>query len=190
MAQISTNEFKAGIKVEIEGQPYLIVSNEFVKPGKGQAFNRVKLKHLVSSRALERTFKSGDKLDLADVDEANMRMLYKEADAVVFMDDATFEQLRITNDHLADVLKWLKEDLVYEVLFYKGAPITVEPPTFLDLVIIETSPGVRGDTASGRVMKPAILETGAQILIPIFVEQGEKIRVDTRTSEYVSRFKE
>ena len=187
MAQISTNEFKAGLKVEMEGQPYLIVSNEFVKPGKGQAFNRVKLKHLISGRVIERTFKSGDKLELADVVEANMRMLYKETDGVVFMDDANFEQLKITNDHLADVVSWLKEHLVYEVIFYKGAPIAVEPPTFLELIITETSPGVRGDTASGRVMKPAILETGAQILVPIFVDQGEKIRVDTRTSEYVSR---
>jgi elongation factor P len=187
MAQISTNEFRAGIKVEMEGQPYLIVSNEFVKPGKGQAFNRVKLKHLISARVIERTFKSGEKLDLADVSEANMRMLYKEADGVVFMDDNSFEQTKIQNEQLGDVGQWLKEDLLYEIIFYKGAPITVEPPTFLELVITDTAPGVRGDTASGRVMKPATVETGAQVLVPIFVEQGEKIRVDTRTGEYVSR---
>jgi elongation factor P len=187
MAQISTNEFRAGIKVEMENQPYVIVSNEFVKPGKGQAFNRVKLKNLITGRVIERTFKSGDKLDLADVVEAKMRMLYKESDGVVFMDDDTFEQIKITNDHLHDVTKWLKEDILYEILFYKGTPIAVEPPTFMELIITDTSPGVRGDTASGRVLKPATLETGAQVQVPIFVELGEKIRVDTRTGEYVSR---
>jgi elongation factor P len=187
MAQVSTSELKGGMKVEVEGQPYTIVSNEFVKPGKGQAFNRVKLKHLMTGRVVERTFKSGEKLDLADVAEANMRMLYKESDGVIFMDDANFEQVKILTAQLTDTEKWLKEDLLYEVIFYKGNPITVEPPTFMELVITECSPGVRGDTASGRVLKPAIVETGAKIQVPIFVEQGEKIRVDTRTGEYVSR---
>ncbi len=187
MAQISTNEFKGGVKVEMEGQPYTIVSNEFVKPGKGQAFNRVKLKHLMTGRVIERTFKSGDKLEIADVAEAMMRMLYKESDGVVFMDDNSFEQVKIMNAQIADNEKWLKEDLVYDIIFYKGEPISVEPPTFLDLIITETSPGVRGDTASGRVLKPAIVETGAKIQVPIFVEQGEKVRIDTRTGDYVSR---
>ena len=187
MAQISTNEFRAGVKVEMEGQPYVITSNEFVKPGKGQAFNRVKLKHLMSGRVLERTFKSGEKLEVADVEESKMRMLYKEADGAVFMDDNSFEQVKILNQQIADNDQWLKEDLLYDIVFYKGEPITVEPPTFLDLVITETAPGVRGDTASGRVLKPATVETGAKVQVPIFVEQGEKIRVDTRTGEYVSR---
>ncbi len=187
MAQVSTNEFKAGLKVEMEGQPYTIVSNEFVKPGKGQAFNRVKLKHLMTGRVIERTFKSGEKLDEADVVEANMRMLYREADGVVFMDDNSFEQITIQNTALGDTEQWLKEDLLYEVIFYKGAPVSVQPPTFLELKITESAPGVRGDTSSGRVLKPALLETGAKVQVPIFVEQGELIRVDTRTGEYVSR---
>lgn len=187
MAQMSTSDIRGGVKVEVEGQPYTVVSNEFVKPGKGQAFNRIKIKHLITGRVVERTFKSGEKLDLADVSEAKMRMLYKEADSVVFMDDATFEQIHIPNQQVEDMMQWLKEDMVYQVIFYKGNPITVEPPTFMELLITETSPGVRGDTASGRVMKPAILETGAKVQIPIFVDQGEKIRVDTRTGEYVSR---
>ena len=187
MAQVSTNEFKAGIKVEIDGQPYVIVNNEFVKPGKGQAFNRVKIKHLITGRVIERVFKSGDKADLADIVEAEMRLLYKEADGAIFMDDKSFEQVKIANENLGDVTQWLKEDLVYEVIFYKNNPITVEPPTFLELLIVDTAPGSRGDTVSGRVMKPAILETGAKIQVPIFVEQNEKIRVDTRTGEYVSR---
>jgi len=187
MAQVSTNEFRSGVKVEMDGQPWLIVSNEFVKPGKGQAFNRVKLKNLITARVIERTFKSGDKLDLADVVETNMRLLYRETDGAIFMDDVSFEQVKIMNEHLSDVKSWLKEDLVYDVIFYKGSPITVEPPTFLELVITETLPGVRGDTTSGRVLKPATVETGAQVQVPIFVEQGEKIKVDTRTGEYVSR---
>ena len=187
MAQISTNEFKAGLKVEVDGQPFNITSIEFVKPGKGQAFNRVKLKHLVTGRTLERTFKSGEKIDIADVEESSLRMLYKESDGVVFMDDDSFEQLKILSKNIGDNEQWLKDDLLYKIIFYKGEPITVEPPTFLDLEITETSPGVRGDTASGRVMKPAVVETGAKIQVPLFVDQGEKIRIDTRTGEYVSR---
>ncbi len=187
MAQVSTNEFKSGMKVEVDNQPYTIISNEFVKPGKGQAFNRVKLRHLMTGRTLERTFKSGDKVDVADVAEAKMRMLYSESDGVVFMDDITFEQLKISSTAIGDNSQWLKEDFVYDIIFYKGEPITCEPATFLDLIITETSPGVRGDTASGRVLKPAVLETGAKIQVPIFVEQGEKVRIDTRTGEYVSR---
>lgn len=187
MAQYSTNEFKAGLKVEMEGQPYTIISNEFVKPGKGQAFNRVKLKHLMTGRINERTFKSGEKLDEADVNEAKMRMLYKESDGIVFMDDNTFEQTKISNENVEQVQQWLKEDLVYDVIFYKGEPISVEPPTFLELKIVDSAPGVRGDTSSGRVMKPAVLETGAKIQVPIFVDSGEVIRVDTRTGEYVGR---
>lgn len=187
MAQISTNEFRAGVKIEVEGQPYTIVSNEFVKPGKGGAFNRVRLKHLITGRTIDRTFKSGDKADVADVVETEMRMLYKEAEGVIFMDDKTFEQVKIPFESMGDNSKWIMEDHLYFIVFYKGQPVTVEPPTFMEMVITDTSPGVRGDTASGRVLKPAILESGAKIQVPIFVEQGEKVKVDTRTGEYVSR---
>lgn len=187
MAQVSTNELKGGLKVEVEGQPYTIVSNEFVKPGKGQAFNRVRIKHLITGRVLERTYKSGDKLDLADVVDTKMRMLYKEQDGIVFMDDATFEQHKLTLECIGDNINWILEDMVYDVIFYKGQPVTIEPPTFMEMKIVETSPGVRGDTASGRVLKPAILESGAKVQVPIFIDQGEKIKVDTRTGEYVSR---
>jgi elongation factor P len=187
MAQISTNEFKAGVKVEVEGQPYTIISNEFVKPGKGQAFNRVRLKHLLTNRSIDRTFKSGDKVDIADVVETKMRMLYKEADGVIFMDEISFEQTKIPLDNMGETTNWLLEDHMYDIIIYKGVPVTVEPSTFMEMLIIETSPGVRGDTASGRVLKPAIVESGAKIQVPIFVEQGEKIKIDTRTGEYVSR---
>lgn len=187
MPQISTNEFRAGVKIELEGQPYTIISNEFVKPGKGQSFNRVRLKHLILGRTLERTFKSGDKADVADVVETEMRMLYKEADGVVFMDDKTFEQVKIAFESMGDNSRWLMEDHLYFIVFYKGQPVTVEPPTFMEMLITETAPGARGDTASGRVLKPAIVESGAKIQVPIFVEQGEKVKVDTRSGEYVSR---
>lgn len=187
MSQISTNEFKGGVKIEIEAQPYVIISNEFVKPGKGQAFNRVRLKNLLNGRTIDRTFKSGDKVDLADVVEASMRMLYKSGRDFVFMDDDTFEQLTIDEERIGQCEQWMKEDLLYSIILYKGETVSIEPPIFMELKVTQTDPGIRGDTATGRVMKPAELETGAKIQIPIFVEEGEIIKVDTRTSEYVSR---
>jgi len=190
MAQISTGEIRGGHKVEVEGQPYIVVSNEFVKPGKGQAFNRIRMKHLLNGRVIELTFKSGEKLNVADVSESAMRMLYKEADGIVFMDEKTFEQIIISKENIGETESWLLDDHVYNVIFYNGNPVTVEPPTFMEMVITDTSPGDRGNTASGRVLKPAILESGVKVQVPIFIEQGEKIKVDTRTGEYVSRVKE
>lgn len=186
MAQATTNEFRTGLKVELDGQPYIMVYNEFVKPGKGQAFNRTKLKNLFTGRIVEKTFKSGDKIELADVHETSMRLLYEDADGFVFMDDESFEQFTVGTESVADVKQWLKEDTIYEVIFYKGSPVLVTPPTFMELKITETTPGERGDT-SGRVLKPATVETGAEIQIPIFINEEEIIKVDTRTGEYVSR---
>lgn len=186
MAQVATNEFKQGLKVEVDGEPYTIVSNEFVKPGKGQPFNRVKLKHLKTGRVVERTFKSGEKLDLADVEEKKMRMLYKESDSIVFMDDQTFDQIHISNSLIGEKEQWLMEEILYDIIFYKGSPIDINPPTFMEMKITETAVGLRGDT-SGRVLKPALTESGAKIQVPIFVNEGDKIKVDTRTGEYVSR---
>lgn len=190
MPQISTNEFKAGIKIELEGQPYTIVSNEFVKPGKGQSFNRVRIKHLITGRVIERTFKSGDKAELADVTETNMRLLYREADGVTFMDDNSFEQIKIPMESLGDTVQWLLDDVLYGIVSYNGVPVNIEPPTFMEMRIVDTAPGDRGNTASGRVLKPATTETGAKIQVPIFVNQDELIKVDTRTGEYVSRVSE
>lgn len=187
MAQVSTNEFKQGIKVEVEGEPFTIVSNEFVKPGKGQPFNRVRLKHLITGRVVEKTYKSGEKLDLADVEETKMRMLYKESDAVVFMDDKSFDQISIPLTVIGDKMQWLAEETLYDIVLYKNQPVAIEPPTFMEMTVVETTPGARGDTASGRVLKPATTETGASIQIPIFVNQGDKIKVDTRDGSYVSR---
>lgn len=187
MAQYSTSDLRGGFKVEVENEPYTVISNEFVKPGKGQPFNRIKLKHLITGRAIEKTFKSGEKVLAADVEEMKMRMSYKESDGVVFMDDQSFEQFTIPFSVLQDKKQWLMEEVLYDVVFYKGQPIDITPPTFMEMTIVETAPGARGDTASGRVLKPAVTESGAKVQVPIFIEEGEKIKVDTRTGEYVAR---
>lgn len=190
MAYITTVDMKPGVKIEIDGQPYVIIHNDAVKPGKGQAFNRIRIKNLINGKTIEMTMKSGDRADLADVLEISMRMLYRETDGVVFMNDTNFDQVTIQNDHIGDAADWLLEDQIYSITFYKGTAISMTPPTFMELKITDTLPGVRGNTASGRVMKPATLETGAMIQVPIFVDQDEKIKVDTRTKEYVSRVSE
>ncbi len=187
MSSISTNEFKNGAKIEVDKEPYTIVGCEFVKPGKGQAFTRTKLKHLLSGRVIERTFRSGEKFQLADVEELNMRLLYCETEDAVFMNDNTFDQLNVPLSVIADNKKWLKDDILYELLLYKGTVVDITPPTFMELKITETAPGARGDTASGRVLKPATVETGAEVQVPIFISEGEIIKVDTRTGDYVSR---
>jgi elongation factor P len=186
MAQVSTNEFRSGLKVEVDGEPYIMVTNEFVKPGKAQPFSRVKLKHIKTGRVIERTFKSGEKLDVADVAETKMRMLYKDANQVSFMDDVTFEQIEIPLTLIGDGERWMMEEIVYSIVFYKGVPVEVIPPTFMEMTITETAPGLRGDT-SGRVLKAALTESGAKVQVPIFVEEGDKIKIDTRTGDYVSR---
>lgn len=187
MAQLTTNEIRGGMKVEVENQPYTVVSNEFVKPGKGQAFNRIRIKHLITNRVVEKTFKSGEKIDLADVVDAMMRMLYTQGEDAVFMDETSFEQIHIPVANMGDNAQWLLEDQLYDIIFYKGAPVAVEPPTFMEMRITDTAPGDRGNTASGRVLKPATLQSGAKIQVPIFVNQDEVVKVDTRTGEYVSR---
>lgn len=187
MAQVNTNDLKQGMKLEIDKQPYVVVSLEFVKPGKGQAFTRTRIKNLMTGRVIEKSYRSGEKLDLADIEETMMRMLYKDVDSVVFMDDKTFEQSSISLEQIGDTEQWMMEDLLYGIIFYNGSPINVEPPTFMEMKVTETAPGVRGDTASGRVMKPAVTESGAKVQVPIFIEQDEVIKIDTRTGEYVSR---
>lgn len=187
MGQMSTSEIRGGDKLIVEGQPYTVISNEFVKPGKGQSFNRMRLKHLLTGRTIERTFKSGEKIDVADVVETQMRMLYKESEGAVFMDEKSYEQMTIPFEQIGDKQKWLLDDTLYSVIFYNGAPVSIEPPIFMEMKVVETSPGARGDTTSGRVLKPAVLESGAEVSIPIFVDKDEMIKVDTRTGEYVSR---
>lgn len=187
MPQVGINELKNGMKVEMDKEPFNIVGLEFVKPGKGQAFTRAKLKHLISGRVVEKTFKSNEKLDIADVEETQMRLLYTEQNDAVFMHDETFEQISVPLSVIGEQEKWLMEEVLYDITFYKGNVVAVAPPTFLSVEITETEPGARGDSTSGRVLKPATIQTGAKIQVPIFINQGEKIKVDTRTGEYVSR---
>ncbi len=190
MATYSTNEFRAGLKVLLEGDPCTIVENEFVKPGKGQAFNRVRLKNLKTGRVWERTFKSGESLDAADVMDISMEYLYSDGEFWHFMKtDGSFEQLAADEAAVGETKDWLKEQESYEVCLFNGTPISVSPPNHIELEIVETDPGVKGDTATGG-SKPATLTTGAVVRVPLFISQGEVIRVDTRTREYISRAKQ
>ena len=186
MASYSTNEFRSGLKIILDGDPYVIVENEFVKPGKGQAFNRVKVRNLRTGRVVDKTFKSGDSVEAADVIEQSMQYLYTDGEFWHFMLPDTYEQFAADQSAVADAEKWLKEEDVCQVTLWNGVPLLVMPPNFVELKIVETDPGVRGDTAQGGV-KPAKLETGAVVRVPLFVEEGEVVRVDTRNGEYVSR---
>ena len=189
MASYSTNEFKSGLKVLLEGDPCSILENEFVKPGKGQAFNRVRFRNLKTGRVWERTFKSGDTIESADVMELDMEYLYTDGEFWHFMKtDGSFEQFAASTPVVGDTKNWLKEQEVYTVTLWNDDPISVTPPNFVELVVTETDPGLKGDTAQGGT-KPAALTTGASIRVPLFVDIGDVLRIDTRTGEYVSRVK-
>ncbi len=186
MATYSTNEFKAGLKVMIDNDPGVIIENEFVKPGKGQAFNRVKIRNLKTGRVIERTFKSGETIEAADVVDTEMQYLYNDGEFWHFMHPETFEQVAADKQTVADAAKWLKEQGICLITLWNGVPIVVEPPNTVELKIVQTDPGVRGDTSGGGT-KPATLETGAVVKVPLFIQTGELIKVNTRTGEYVSR---
>ncbi|CAA0081790.1 Elongation factor P [Zhongshania aliphaticivorans] len=188
MANYSTNEFRNGLKVMLDGEPCSILDNEFVKPGKGQAFNRVRLRNLNSGRVWERTFKSGESLEGADVIDQSMEYLYNDGEFYHFMDPETFEQFQADLKAVGDASNWLKEQDVCVVTLYNGNPLSVTPPNFVELEIVETDPGVKGDTAQGGT-KPAYLSTGAVVKVPLFITEGEVIKVDTRTGEYQNRVK-
>ncbi len=173
----------------IDGDPYTIVENEIVKPGKGQAFNRVKIRNLKTGRVIERTYKSGESVEAADVMDVTLEFLYSDGEYWHFMDPKSFEQIQASEAAMVDAAQWLKGQEVCEVTLWNGEPLSVSAPNFVELQITETDPGVRGDTATGG-SKPAILETGATVRVPLFVDQDEVIRVDTRTGEYASRAKE
>jgi len=179
MAVYSTNEMRGGMKILLDGDPYAIIENEFVKPGKGQAFNRVKMRNLKTGRVLERNFKSGDTAEVADVTDQDMQYLYNDGQFWYFMVPDTFEQIAAGPEAVADAKQWLKEEMSCIVTLWNGVP----------LKIVETDPGVRGDTATGG-QKPAKLETGAVVRVPLFINEGEVIKVDTRTSTYISRVKQ
>jgi len=186
MATYSTNEFKSGLKIMLDGDPYAIVDNEFVKPGKGQAFNRVKVRNLKTGRVIDRTFKSGESVEAADVLEIDMQYLYTDGEFWHFMVPDNFEQYQADLAAMGDASKWLKGEEVCKVTLYNNRPLSVEPPNTVELTITETDPGVRGDTSGGG-NKPATLETGAVVRVPLFINEGETIKVNTRTAEYLSR---
>ena len=186
MANYSTNDLRAGLKVMLDGDPCSILANELVKPGKGQAFARVKLRNLKSGRVWERTFKSGESLDAADVMEQDLEYSYTDGEFWYFMDPVTFEQYPADAKAVGESHLWLKEQDRCEVTLYNGAPLSIAPPNFVELEIAETDPGLKGDTAQGG-SKPAKLTTGAVVKVPLFLCQGEIIRIDTRSGEYVSR---
>lgn len=189
MAKYATNQFKTGLKIILDGDPYSIVENEIVKPGKGQAFNRIKVRNLKTGRVIERTYKSGESVEGADVMDVQLEYLYSDGEYWHFMDPKTFEQIQAGAAAMEGVSQWLKGQEVCEVTLWNGEPLSVSAPNFVELKIVESDPGVRGDTATGG-SKPATLETGAVVKVPLFVDQGEVIKVDTRTGEYVSRVKE
>lgn len=189
MATYNTNEFKSGLKVMLDGGPCAILENEFVKPGKGQAFNRVKMRNLKTGRVIERTFKSGESIEAADVMDIQMQYLYNDGEYWHFMEPETFEQVSADVAAVGETVKWLKEQDICTVTLWNGSPICIMPPNHVVLKVAQTDPGVRGDTSGGGG-KPATMDTGAVVRVPLFIEEGELVKVDTRTGEYVSRAKE
>lgn len=188
MASYSTSEFRSGLKIIIDRDPCVIVENEFVKPGKGQAFNRVRIKNLKTGRVVDKTYKSGESVEAADIIETEMQYLYADGEFWHFMEPDTYEQHAADAAAVGDSKKWLKEQDICLVTLWDNTPLIVAPPNFVQLKIVETDPGLRGDTAQGGI-KPARLETGAVVKVPLFLEEGETVKVDTRNGEYVSRVK-
>jgi elongation factor P len=183
---VDTSQFRNGLKIELDGEPFSIIFFQHVKPGKGGAFVRTKVRNLKNGKVLERRFRAGERVELADVEERKMQYLYPDGEQLVFMDTENYDQLPFSAQQVGDARKFLKENLDVEVLFWRGQPINIELPSFITAVITNCEPGIKGDTAS-NVTKPATLETGAVVQVPLFVKEGESIRVDTRSGEYVER---
>jgi elongation factor P len=183
--QVSTAEFRKGLRIVFDGAPYTIVDFQHVKPGKGGAFVRTKLKHMKLGRVIDNTFRSGERVELVDFEEKRMQFLYRD-DRYHFMDTETYEQVSLSENEVGEVREYLKENMEVEVLFIDGAPAALELPNFVELAIVKTDPGVRGDTAQGGT-KPATLETGAVVQVPLFLSEGDVVKVDTRTGEYLGR---
>ncbi len=183
--QVSTAEFKKGLKIQFDGAPYSIVDFQHVKPGKGGAFVRTKLKHMKLGRVIDNTFRAGEKVELVDFEEKHMQYLYKD-ERFHFMDLETYDQIALSLDEVGDARDFLKENTEVDILFIDGSPVTVELPNFIELQVVKTDPGIRGDTASGG-SKPATLETGAVIQVPLFLNEGDVVKVDTRSGDYLGR---
>ncbi len=188
MATYNTSEFRKGLKVQLDGDPYVMIECNFVKPGKGQALYKCKLRNLFRGTVLDRTYKSGDSLEAADVEEIEAQFLYRQGDQFVFMDNKSFEQYELSQDQVDDAWKYLKEGMVCGMLLFNNLPISVTPPNHVVLRVDFCEPAVRGNTATS-VTKPARLETGAEIIVPNFVETGEMVKIDTRSGEYIERVK-
>ena len=183
---ISAGDFRNGITIEYENNVYQIIDFQHVKPGKGAAFVRTKLKNIKSGGVVEKTFRPTEKCPQARIDRKDMQYLYNDGDMYIFMDVENYEQLSLSQDAIGDALKFVKENDMCKICSHNGSVFSVEPPMFVELEITETEPGLKGDTATGA-SKPAIVETGAQVMVPLFVNQGDKIKIDTRTGEYLSR---
>jgi len=186
MSSIDVSELKPGTKLLIDGQPYVVIERQFVKPGKGAAFTRTKMKNLLTGRNIENNIRSGEKLETADVEEKAMSFLYKEGEDFVFMDQTNYEQINVLKDAVADQWRWLKDNMICQIQFFNGKVIGIALPNFVEMRVTATEPGARGDT-SGNVTKPATIETGAQLGVPLFVNEGDLIRIDTRSGEYCER---
>jgi len=184
----STAEFKKGLKIEIEGKPFIIVDFQHVKPGKGGAFVRTKLKNMVNGRVVDQTFRSGEKVGRPDMEEKEMQYLYRDGDNFVFMDNETYDQIFLSKEQVGDPSQFLQENINIKLLYYNKEPLGLELPNFVELTVTATDPGFKGDTATGG-SKPATLETGAVIQVPLFIAEGDRIRVDTRTGAYMERAK-
>ena len=183
---ISAGEFRNGVTFELEGNVFQIVEFQHVKPGKGAAFVRTKLKNVITGGVIEKTFRPTEKMPKAHIERKDYEYLYNDGDLYYFMDQETYEQIPLNQETLGDSMKFVKENMVVKVMSYKGSVFGIEPPTFVELTVTETEPGFKGDTSTGAT-KPAVVETGAQINVPLFIDQGEKIRIDTRTGEYMER---
>ena len=186
MASYKTNDFKKGLKVQIDGDPYLMIEMNFVKPGKGNALYKCKLRNLLRNTVLDRTYKGGDALESADVEEIDTQFLYRQGDDFVFMDNKSYEQYELSASQVDDAWKYLKDGMTCTMTLYNGNPITMSPPNHVEMEIVECAPGAKGDTAT-NVTKPAKVETGAEIIVPGFIKEGNVIKIDTRTGEYVER---
>lgn len=184
----STAEFKKGLKIELDGKPFLIVDFQHVKPGKGGAFVRTKLKNMINGRVVDQTFRSGEKVGRPDMEEKEMQYLYREGDNFVFMDNATYEQVYLSREQIGEQVQFLQENINIKLLYYNKEPLGLDLPNFVELTVTQTDPGFKGDTATGG-NKPATLETGAVIQVPLFIAEGDRIRVDTRTGSYMERVK-
>jgi len=182
----STTDFRRGLKIEVDGTPYAIVEFQHVKPGKGGAFVRTKLRNLITGGVIDKTFRAGEKVERPDLEEKTMQYLYSEGNQYYFMDTETYEQTFLTQEQLGESKNFLQENINVSILYYQGKPIGVELPIFVELEVKKTEPGVRGDTATGG-SKPATLETGAVIQVPLFINEGDKVKIDTRTGEYIER---